>query len=85
MKNTEAEKKRPGRPKKHESDQARVQAWRQDKRHSGRRLDCHVNDSASWRVKRLAKVWGCSMGAVVERLILEADEKYSDILFPETE
>ena len=79
----ENEKKRPGRPRKHDSDQARVNAWRREKRHSGRRLDCQVNDSASWRIKRLSEAWGCSMGAAVERLILEADEKYADVLLPE--
>ncbi len=75
-------KKRVGRPRKHESGKARVQAWRKEKRASGRRLDCHINDQASWRLSLLAQAWSCSLSVAVERLILEADTRYSDILFP---
>jgi hypothetical protein len=28
--------------------------------------------------------WGCSITEVVERLVTKADERYQDILFPET-
>lgn len=75
-------KKRVGRPRKHESDKARARSWRKEKMASGRRLDLHVGDQASWRVKRLAQAWGCSLSAAVERLILESDTRYSDVLFP---
>jgi hypothetical protein len=74
--------KHSGRPRKHESDKARVQAWRKEKRASGRRLDCFINDQASWRLSLLAQSWDCSISGAVERLILEADTKYPDILFP---
>jgi len=74
--------KRRGRPRKHKDETAKVQAWR--KKQEGRRLDGYINSSASWRLKRLSEVWGCSLAMAVERLVLEADDKYSDILFPET-
>jgi hypothetical protein len=48
-------------------------------------LDGFVNSSASWRLRKLAETWGCSIAGVVERLAIEADEKYKAILFPETE
>lgn len=80
---TEVAEKRRGRPRIHQDPQGRVKAWRQ--KQEGRRLDGYVNSSASWRLKRLAEVWGCSVAAAVERLALEADGKYSDILFQETE
>lgn len=47
-------------------------------------LDGYVGSSASWRLKKLSEEWECSLAGVIERLVLEADEKYSDILFPET-
>ncbi len=75
-------KKHPGRPRKHESDAARVRTWKKAKKGSGRRLDCHIGDQASWRIGKLAQAWGCSLAAAVERLILEADARYHDILFP---
>jgi hypothetical protein len=78
----ETTEKRRGRPRKHQAPQDRVKTWR--KKQEGRRLDGYVNSSASWRLRKLADTWGCSMAAAVERLALEADERYSDILFPET-
>lgn len=72
-----------GRVKIHENSTARVAAWRQKQRLKKCRLDGFVNYEASWRLKALADVWGCSRSSVVERLILEADEKYGDLLFPE--
>ncbi len=80
---TETTKKGKGRPRIHRDPQDRVKAWR--KKQEGRRLDVYVSPSASWRLHRLAEVWGCSLAGAVERLALEADDKYSDILFPETE
>lgn len=78
----ETKMKRPGRPRKYEDAQARVMAWR--KKQTGRRLDGYVNSNASWRLTKLANAWGCSIAGVVERLAIEADERYSGILFPET-
>ena len=77
------EPKKAGRPKIHKDPQQRVTAYR--RKQEGRRLDLYVNNSASWRLTKLADVWGVSLAGAVERLVLEADEKYSAILFPETE
>jgi hypothetical protein len=79
---TEISSKRKGRPSVHKDSQSRVKAWRG--KQEGRRLDGYINNSASWRLQKLAKVWGCSLAAAVERLILESDEKYHEVLFPET-
>lgn len=79
----ETKEKSVGRPRKHKDERARVSAWRQ--KQERRRLDIYVDSSTSWRIDRLANEWGCSLSAVVERLTIEADEKYSNILFPETE
>ena len=79
---TEEATKRKGRPSIHKDSQSRVKAWRG--KQEGRRLDGYINNSASWRLSKLAKAWGCSLAGAVERLILEADEKYIDVLFPET-
>ena len=73
-----------GRPRKGETPAhpaERVQAYRQRHREK-RRLDGYVSSSASWRLTRLAQAWNCSPAAAIERLILEADERYQDILFP---
>jgi hypothetical protein len=78
-----SDKRGRGRPRKFETPADRVQAYRQ--RQEGRRLDGYINNSASWRLQRLAQTWNCSLSAAVERLILEADEQYQDILFPERE
>ena len=82
---TDETSKRRGRPRIHTDPQARVKAWRAGKKQEGRRLDGYINDSASWMLRRLAKEWGCSMSAAVERLVLESKEKYDDILFPDSD
>ncbi len=79
----ETKEKCVGRPRKHKDEKARVRAWRQ--KQERRRLDLYVDSSTSWRLDRLAKEWGCTLAAVVERLTMEADEKYEGLLFPETE
>jgi hypothetical protein len=35
-------------------------------------------------LKRLADAWDCSLAGAVERLAIEADDRYQGILFPET-
>ena len=75
--------KRAGRPRLHDSGKGRVKAWR--RKQTGRRLDGYIESPASWRLKRLADAWGCSLAGAVERLVMEADDRYKDILFPETE
>lgn len=77
--------KTAGRPKKHADGRERVKAYRERQRHQGRRIDAYVDNQASWRLKRLAAAWGCSLGQAVTRLVMEADGRYNDILFPETE
>lgn len=74
-----------GRPRIHDTDAKRVQAYRKRMLEKGRRLDGYVSYSASWRLEKLAKAWGCSMGQVMERLLMEANDRYGDILLLETE
>lgn len=76
-------RKGPGRPRKYADKKSKVQSWR--RKQEGRRLDGYVNNSASWRLEKLSEAWGCSIAKAVERLALEADDKYTGILFPETE
>jgi len=85
MKETLPEAKKKGRPKKHEQASDRVSDYRKRKQAEGKRLDIFLSSSASWRLTALAKAWGCSRGAAIERLILESDNRYQSILFPETE
>ena len=80
---SEVIEKRVGRPRLHKDYKDKVQSWR--KKQTGRRLDGYIGNSASWRLTRLAKTWGCSLAGAVERLVMEADDQYKDILFPETE
>jgi len=77
------EKRGRGRPRVYTDNQARVKAYR--RKQEGHRLDGFVLSSASWRLKRLAEAWGCSLAGAVDRLALEADDRYQVILFPETE
>ena len=78
-------KRGPGRPRIHRDVNARVKAFRDRKQAQGRRLDVYVSSKASWRLTKLSKAWGCSKGDAIERLVLEADERYEPILFPDTE
>ena len=66
-----------------DSSTLRVQRYRQRKRGEYTRLDIFIQPRASWRLKKLAKAWGISRAKVIDRLILEADEKYRAILFPD--
>lgn len=81
---TEEAKRGRGRPRKHNDAQSRQRAWRDRTREHRTRLDLYVSYSVSWRIKKLAVAWGCSPAEVIERLTAEADDRYSDILFPET-
>lgn len=76
---------RRGRPRIHATSAERVAAHREAHREEGQRLEVFLPPSATWRLKRLAQEWGGSRSAAIERLIMEADERYGDILFPETE
>lgn len=78
------EKKPRGRPKRHDNAADRTRAYRLRKQEEGRRFDVYLPSSASWRLTGLAAAWNCSKGQAIDRLIMEADERYHDILFPET-
>jgi len=84
MDKTESEPKK-GRPRKYDQASERVNAYRKRKLAEGRRLDIFLHSKASWRITALAKAWDCSHGVAIERLIMEADQKYETILFPVTE
>lgn len=77
----EKEKRGPGRPKKHETDHDRIKAFRKKKDRESCRIDCYVSYGASNRIESLSKFWNCSKGDTIDRLIMEAAEKYDDILF----
>ena len=81
----EPETKKRGRPRKHQSDADRVKAFRKRQQADGHRIDAYINTHASWRLTALSKACDSSMGRVIERLLLEADERYQDVLFPETD
>jgi hypothetical protein len=78
------ETKKRGRPRVYDTAVDRVRAYRERQREC-RRIDGYITPSASWRLTRLSEAWNCSKGKVMERLILEADERYKDVLFPETD
>lgn len=80
---SETKKKSPGRPRKFETDNDRMKAFRRRKNKELYRIDIYVSYSANNRIEALSKAWGCSKGEVVNRLVLEADQRYEDILFPE--
>lgn len=84
MDKTESEPKK-GRPRKYDQASERVNAYRKRKLAEGRRLAIFLHSKASWRITALAKVWDCSYGVAIERLIMEAGQKYETILIPVTE
>lgn len=77
--------KKRGRPQIHKNAAERSKAWKETKKHEGRRLDLFVSPSVSWRIRKLSKVLGLTMSATVERLLIEACEKYPDQLFEDSE
>jgi hypothetical protein len=83
-KEPEMKKRGRGRPRKYANDTERIQAFRDRKQAKGRRFDIYVSSKASWRLTKLAEAWGCSRGDAIDRLLMEADQKYTNILFPET-
>ncbi|GAB6907638.1 conserved hypothetical protein [Desulfosarcina cetonica] len=77
--------KGPGRPRKHPDGAARRKAYRNRKQQDGRRIDGYVNSHSSWKLRALGKAWGLPVGGVIDRLLEDADDRYGDILFPETD
>jgi len=80
---TEAKKR--GRPRKYDTDAQRIKAYRFRKNADNQRFDLFINTKASWRLIALSKAWECAPAKVIERLIMEADQRYESILFPDTE
>ena len=71
-----------GRPRKYNNDAIKISIWRKRASLDKRRIELSINHSASWRLEALAQEWDVSRSAVIERLIMEADERYQNILFP---
>jgi hypothetical protein len=85
MKNTLPEIKKRGRPKKYEYATDRVKHYRERKQGDGQRLDLYISIMGGARLSAITRAWSVSRGQAIERLLAEADEKYKDILVPETE
>lgn len=79
------ETKKNGRPRVHEDGVARQRAYRAKQREDHTRIDAYIEASASWRLDRLAGAWNVSRGGAIQRLLMEADDRYEEILFPVTE
>ncbi len=78
------EKKRGrGRPRKEAtcSNAECVKAFRKRRSEECWRHDVYISYSAHHRLVSLTKAWGCTPAKAIERLIMEADEKYQEILF----
>ena len=54
----------------------RGREYRQRQRQDRSRIDGYISASAARRLKDLATAWGISQSAVVERLLMEADDRY---------
>jgi hypothetical protein len=63
----------------------RIKNYRKRKLSDGRRYDIYLPTKASWRLSKLSQAWGCSPSVAVERLVMEAEGRYHDILFHEVE
>jgi hypothetical protein len=61
----------------------RVKRFRQRQKGERTRMEAYLSPKASWRLKKLAAAWNVSRPVAIERLILEADERYQEILFPD--
>ena len=75
-----------GRPRKHPVGFDRAKAWREDRQlqkdENHRKLvGLYLRNSELWKVDARAKEWHCSKSAAVTRLLSEAAERYTDILF----
>jgi hypothetical protein len=91
MESEKPEKKRGrGRPRKYETydNAACVRNYRRHMNKETTRHDIYLGISASNKIKTLAEHWNYSVSQAIERLILESEFKYRDILndpadFPE--
>ncbi len=79
-------KKGRGRPRKEatRSNAECVKAFRKRRSKEGWRHDVYISYSAHHRLVSLTKAWGCTPSKAIERLILEAEQEYKDIMFPES-
>jgi len=75
-----------GRPRKYEkgSKAECVKAFRKRRSKECWRHDVYISYSAHHRLVSLAKAWDCIPSKAIERLILEAEQRYKDIMFPES-
>ncbi len=85
MEYTSPETKKRGRPRMYADQAQRMAAYRRRKARAGQRVDAYVGVEAAWRLDRLVKAWGGTSSQAIERLILEADQRYESILFPGVE
>lgn len=79
-----SENKKKGRQRIHANGAEKIKAWRKKNKELVRH-DIYITPSATWRIKALAKAWSCTPAKVIERLTMEADSKYENILFPEND
>jgi hypothetical protein len=84
-KSPETKKRGRGRPRMYHDHAEAMAAYRRRKVRAGQRMDVYVNIEAAWRLDRLVKAWGGTASKAIERLILEADQRYESIIFPGTE
>lgn len=78
-----SENKKKGRQRIYANGAEKIRAWR--KKNELNRFDIYITPSATWRINALAKAWSCTPAKVIERLTMEADSKYENILFPEND
>jgi hypothetical protein len=78
------ETKGRGRPRKFQTDRQRMQAYRSEQKREGKRVELCLDFTTHRHIKTLARAWGCSLSAVVGRLVVELEMKYEGILYPES-
>jgi len=85
MTDTTEKKRGRGRPRKYADNDsaARVRDYRKRMNKETTRYDIYIGISASNKITRLAKQWDYTISQAIEKLILEADLKYKDILCPD--
>ncbi|QFY44195.1 hypothetical protein F6R98_17415 [Candidatus Methylospira mobilis] len=79
----ELETKGRGRPRKYQTDNQRMQAYRSNQKREGKRVELCLDFTTHRHIKTLADTWGLSLSDVVARLVKELETKYEDILYPE--
>ncbi|WNV04204.1 hypothetical protein RP726_17595 [Candidatus Methylospira mobilis] len=70
-----------GRPRKHENNAARMQAYRSEQKRKGRAVLLTLDFTTHRHIKILAKAWGCSAADVIARWGKELEPKYENIMY----